>query len=220
MKVFTFSSHMDHPGLSMLKKSLDKHGWGYEIAQDTRPDIWSSGMVVAYEFCKRNPDITHILYTDAWDTVALGGPKEVEKKYKDPESWLFSVEKACYPNDIARNGVDLAKAYPPAPSEWKYINCGGYIAPTKILIQVFEDIPFKSNEINIQDYMAMAFLSGKYNIKLDTGCEIFQTIAFEGRQDFTYDKQGGRLINNFFNSRPVFIHGNGRTNMDHVYPLV
>lgn len=225
MKVITVVSDEFNPGCEHLKRSLKHHG--YELDVLIHPFQFGGQMKHVYEWCKANWGI--FLYTDGWDTFALGSPAEVLEKFEKLNcELLISAEKNCYPLK------ETASLYPECKTEWKYVNGGGFMGTCEMFCEMYEDgLIDKVHERNDQQWLAEQYCN-RYKdgrVKLDTGCEIFQTIAFEGEDDFgrvvvpteTY-KEGWkdqlRMVNKKLNSMPVVVHGNAHTRMEKVWQLL
>lgn len=153
---------------------------------------------------------------------------------------LFSCEKAVWPpSDIIRG------QYPPCDSPWRYINSGGYLICREQFLAMTEGFDFTKVQED-QSFFTACYLTSPFgdmahrplnqlreqlealgrnrdtmraNIALDTNCDIFQSIAFEGADDFHVSPCTSRLTNCVTNTKPNFIHGNGRTPMEKIYAL-
>jgi hypothetical protein len=66
--------------------------------------------------------------------------------------------------------------------------------------------------------MANQFLNNPDDKVLDYNCEVFQAYSFIADDDFAYNNN--RLENLKTKSTPIFIHGNGKTNMDNILNLL
>jgi len=201
IKVVCHSNKLDHEGFLQFKKSMDHFNYDYIALND--PDYnWSTTFDIYLKYIKSvASEYTHILTCDSWDTIAYAPMQEIMDKYKETDCGFWSVEKACFPNP------SLADDYPKIPFQWKYINCGGSLFPIPLFIETFEKYKADSN---IQEWAAKNFLyDNDGRIKLDTNCDIFQTMGFEHEGDFSFED--GRIVNNFTESKPVLAHFNGRT---------
>lgn len=225
MKVITVVSETNNKGHEHLVRSLKYHGYDLDVM--IHPFKFGGQMEHVYNWCKSNWGI--FLYTDGWDTFALAPPEEVLAKFEAMQcKILISAEKNCYPLK------ETAALYPPCPWEWKYVNGGGFMGDCEMFCEMYEDGTIdKVHERNDQQWLAEEYCARYYDekVKLDTRCEIFQTIAFEGTEDFSRYAQGSdkhdgnwpdrlRLMNNKTNSFPVFIHGNAHTRMDKIWQML
>ena len=141
-------------------------------------------------------DETHFIYTDAWDTIAMHG------NLPQIDGLLISGEKQCYPHP------DKASQYPENPSQWKYVNGGGWGGEIAAFLY-FYDLHKPTDELNDQVWLTDVFL--KYHttdaIRIDYNCEVFQTVAFAATGELS------NYYNEVTGSTPMFWHGNGHTDI-------
>lgn len=207
IKVITTCHNDGQPGYRRLKESLDKFGYEYECI--IRPFSFGHQLPIVRDWCHydRANGATHILYTDAFDTLAFADAEEVISKFSqfaDCEM-LISCEKNCYPYP------ERAKDYPDASGPWRYVNGGGWL----VSIDYFKELCVKENlneGSHDQVWLMEAYLNNQDKIKLDNNCEIFQTIAFSDPAE--WQREGERFKNIGTGTLPVFFHGNGHTDMD------
>lgn len=217
--VVTTCDNLNNERYLKLKVSLERFGYQFECV--FHPFTFGTQLNVIRRWAEcYTGDATHMLYTDAFDTLALGGPEEVMSKfgvekfyvgYKQPKM-LISAEKNCYPHP------ERADRYPDPGTPWRFVNGGGWIAE----IEYFKYLCGKENlnpGSHDQVWLMDAYLNNRKEIKLDTQCEIFQTIAFSYRDEWCRFEPG-RLLNKFTDTKPVFFHGNGHTEMDWVYKIL
>lgn len=211
VKLIATATDLKHPGYQQLKRSLDMFGWSYEILSG-KYKAYGSKMVNAYNYAKTT-DCTHLFIVDGYDIVVLGTMQEALSKIGDTDCILFNSEKGCWPYP------EWAAKYPLIPSDWKYLNGGACFVKTDLFIKLFEDNPIDHTD-NDQVNLAEIYLNkrNQYNMRLDTECEVFQSIAFEHPEDFGYASR--RLNNNKTGSMPIIIHGNGKTDMNRIYGLL
>jgi hypothetical protein len=203
--IITVTNIPNHPGVERLTKSADRFGWELYII-DAKWKGFGTKLIETHSFLINNPQIESFVFVDAHDVVVLGSPEEFNNilgPYED--KFITSCEKACWPEG------SLANQYPDSDSEWKYVNSGSYYAPSDIFIKVFESSPPEYHDDD-QLWLTNAFLNQPgNNIQLDTQCSLFQSYSHIEDNDFAY--MDGRLINLKTNTTPIFIHGNGRTDM-------
>jgi hypothetical protein len=211
--VLTFSTNSTNPGLIHLINSLRRHGYDYEVLVDEQFSWGGDNYVLIADWLRRNRrGYTHFLYTDAWDTVAQGPVEELTAKYTalspDHSAWIYSGEKnPCFA------GSRIEKFT--ADSPWKYLCAGGYITPIDLYIDVVHTQK-RSNE-NDQVWGSNNYTSGEYNILLDTGCEIFQTMYNFDRPSVEFGWRDRRIYNQVTATQPLFLHGNGKVDMRWIY---
>ena len=64
--------------------------------------------------------------------------------------------------------------------------------------------------INCQEWAMEKYLNDNDGrLKIDSKCEVFQSVAFEDDGEFSNKK--GRIFNNITKTKPLFVHFNGRT---------
>lgn len=216
--VLTFSTNTTNPGLIHLVNSLKKFGYDYHVIVDDRFTWNGNNYPLIAEWLKANrKDYTHILYTDAWDTIAMDGPDEVMKRYKElyePLSksgnyWLYSGEKNCYPRS------DWAPKFSATAGRWKFLNAGGYIVPIDLYIEYVAD--YQRLGEDDQEWGSDNFLNNNHGkILINHECTIFQTLYMEAADEFAWTRDG-KLYNRVTNTYPVFVHGNGKVDMRWIY---
>lgn len=218
-----------------LEESLIKHGYEYEIF------LYGFIFGEQYKVIKTwvdqyKGDATHVLYTDAFDTLALAPPSEVIAKFcsmqltdifngRDKTKMLISAEKAYFPD----NGE--SHLYPESPTVWKYVNGGGCLFEIEFFKKICNEHPFPEPMMDPY-WLRDIFLAHPNEIKLDYQCEIFQCLAHSDSSEWSevhsitkVNKYDGikfieetttRIQNVATKTFPIFIHGNGRTDMQWV----
>ena len=122
---------------------------------------------------------------------------------------IISAEKGCYPDSHNRG------KFPSVPHEWKYLNSGQIYGRRDVFMNLFEQNPVRFEDDD-QRWYTERYLAMPDKIGLDY-CNIFQSVAFEVEGDFTLTYN--RLYNNKTHTFPMFIHGNGKTDMSKFYLL-
>jgi hypothetical protein len=105
--------------------------------------------------------------------------------------------------------------FPVVDHEWKFLNSGQIYGNKQHFISVYNSNPPKFEDDD-QRWYTDRFLAMPDKIGLDY-CNIFQSVAFEVEGDFTLTYN--RLYNNKTHTFPMFIHGNGKTDMSKFYLL-
>ena len=218
--VLSRATHPWNLGHSHLVNSLHHFGYDFQVIMDATWKPWKNCPKRHAEWLKENrKDYTHILQTDAWDTLALGYVEELCDKYKSiaDGKWLHSTEKNLFPKKEECSYVTYTHDMFPPDTQWRFANGGGYIAPIDLFIDVVENTPRRDTEDEITCENDNEWANNLYiyhnnnNVILDTKCEIFQTLFWESQGDFSWKNE--RLINNVTGTMPIFIHGNGRSNL-------
>jgi hypothetical protein len=200
-------------------ESFQAHG--YEVAVNGAPFVGNGQVLRDMLACYKRAVTGHenFVYTDGADTYC-------QRKFEVPtDHILYSTEKACYPHP------EIAKQYKPTKSKWKYLNGGGYGGPLKLIIEFIEryGLDKHANDVNGQHEQMMAYLKAEkegFPIKLDTKCEVFQTMAFADPNEFEVvttfvgiekfvegERQSLLLKNKATKTIPAILHFNGLTDM-------
>ena len=210
-KLITTASDLQHPGYLNLCKSLDKFGWDYDVLNSTY-QAFGTKMVNAYNYAKTT-DCTHLFIVDAYDVVVLGSMKEALSKISNKDAVLFNAERNAWPYE------QWAMLYPDTRSSFKYLNGGMAFVEVERFCRMFEENPITVHD-NDQVVLAKTFLTrgGEYDMKLDAGCEVFQTLCSTNWDEFEF--LGSRIRNRETNSAPVLFHGNGLHPVDCIIELI
>jgi hypothetical protein len=206
MKVIVSLDNPQHPGWLKLEESLKRHGWDYHaIVREWKG--FGTKIIGLYEYlCATDTD--EFIYLDAYDNYCIAGPEEFKFK-KKYYPMIVSSEKGCYP-DTHKMGM-----FPVVNHEWKFLNSGQIYGNKEHFINVYNSNPPRFEDDD-QRWYTERFLAMPDKIGLDY-CNIFQSVAFEAEGDFTLTYN--RLYNNKTHTFPMFIHGNGKTDMNKFYQL-
>lgn len=260
-KLITTVSDLNNPGLHKLEASLKRFGWDYKILHDPAIGWDWGGWRNVYEWCKRekeNPTgYTHIIYTDGFDTLALGTQAEADEAFKricgdDLNKFVYSTEKNFFPhpqtnelNEVA-SGFTNEKLGLTDKNRWRYVNGGQYMASIDRHIEWYENAPKEGIDENNQWWANKYFIKlNDGRLKLDFGCDLFQTVAFTawnygdklmcpsgflnpsdydlatfpGLDEFEQVQMDGykRIRNKVLDKMPPLLHGNGHCDMKFVY---
>jgi hypothetical protein len=221
LQLITTCDSQTHPGFLRMKQSVEKHGWEIEVIDS--PFKFGGQLQVINKWLQGySGEATHIVYIDAFDNICFGDEFEVLRKFEAFNcSMVISAEKACYPHP------EKAIFYPEIESGWRYVNGGGWMGEINYLKTLFEH--FLLPDSHDQVWLTDTYLNQQEDIKLDSECEIFQTIAFSNPDEWekceiaiattltpTTPAQI-RFLNKIHQTLPVFFHGNGRTDMKWLY---
>jgi hypothetical protein len=209
--VTSYSTDPFHPCLARLYASLERWKW-------PRLRLWSGedrfpGFNFKVEVMKaqlpllNSQGVTHFLTVDGWDTLCCGPIEDVVRHCGD--GILLAGEINCYPHP------EKASRYPEAEkkSRWCHVNGGGILTSLEFFADVV--VPFHDNGgfENDQIMFTELYLTGNSLVKVDSLCEVFQTLYLTNpNEDFLVTTKGA-LFNREMETRPVFVHGNGRCDM-------
>ena len=210
--IITVTNNIKHPGLKRLIDSAEKFGWEVNVIE-TPWRGFGTKLIETYNFLKQNPQIESFVFVDAHDVVVLSSPEEFDYVLGPFEDkFIVSCEKACWPEE------SLAKLYPYSNSEWKYVNSGTYYTPSELFIDIFNSAPPDYHDDD-QLWLTKLFLgqSGD-DIQADTRCLLFQCYSHIREGDFGYENNRLHNLKNL--TQPIFIHGNGATDMTLINQLL
>lgn len=209
LKVITLTNQPQNEGFQWLKKSLDYFGYDWHCIETTWQGFGTKIIETAKYLETIKDEYTHFIFLDAHDVFALEYHAIALDKLP-PIIGLISAEKACWPNP------NLADKYPKIQSDWKYVNSGSYFMPISMFLQIIQEFPIQYNDDD-QLWLTNVYLSHKFALHLDYTCEIFQSMAFEGDDDFNYHSE---IFNRKTNSYPIFFHFNGKTQNERAYKVL
>jgi len=214
IKLLTTCSKEDYHKCKMLEKSLEKYGWDFHIILHEWKGFGDK-IIKTYEYIKTHPEITHFFYTDAWDSLVFDTMEATLNKIKDKDIILLSAEKNCYPHQ------SKSILYPETKSPFKYVNGGGWFCNSSIFCAMIDKHPLTSIDVD-QVWLTDLYLDEPEIVRLDTGCEVFQTIAFCDEDEFNLDSFSGKvwIRNKGTDTFPTFFHGNGHTPMNKFNELI
>ena len=146
-----------------------------------------------------------IVFSDAHDITFYGTKAEVISKIPTDYA-LQAAERVPYPDKTLMGKVE-------GTTPWRFVN-GGLTAgtPQKLSdwMDAFEKHPMYSPDQNDQAFFNRLLLEGSPLCRVDTTTELFFCLS-GGNPELARD--GDRLLNTFCNTRPNFIHANGRSSL-------
>lgn len=199
--------YQETEGTRQMRASVNRVG--HELAvvtTSTSPNDINNQLLALYR--RASGGHKNFLYADAADSFFQREVTNIPTDYL-----LYSTEKACYPYP------DWGKKHPPSGSRWRYLNGGGVCGPLQLMIEYYEryklcNVGSKNGQAYLQECLFQALADG-FPVKLDFDCSVFQTLAFADESEFDWDT--GLLRNNITGTVPAVLHGNGLTEMRHIY---
>lgn len=213
-------------------------------------DIWNGyvdKITTMIKILESHSETDIICFIDAYDVICYSDIDEIINKFKESNcNILLSGEVNCYPEKllgrykdleyqmqdflIKKGGENYSNISPIFPTNFKYVNSGGYIGYCSNLLQMLKWKSVKEIVEICQDggdqtyfsiyYLEHAFDSFKREfecreknikpydiIKIDTEQNIFQSMYYVNFTEFYY--LNGRLYNSILNKKPCFAHFNG-----------
>jgi hypothetical protein len=158
----------------------------------------------------RTVDSEHLLVMDAYDVLVLAGTDEILAQFERfAHPWVCCAENNIWPD------ADKAALYPPAPTQWRYLNSGAFIAETRYLRTMLE--AWRADLVAVteddQRWYTGQFLSHPGAIVLDTGCRLFQSMlantAAERAKLLDMNQERTVCRNLVTGAEPLILHFNG-----------
>ena len=184
---------------------------------------WKARVLESLKIAKDNPDDI-LIFLDAWDMLMLGTRQELETLSLD-EGITFAAQKFCYPHENRKPEYDAIQ--PKDVGQWRFINSNPMAGLGRNIAAAiewgWERFPIKYNTNvthmyfdNIDErFLTDLYLSearDKFNIKLDTRCQLNQIFLASIEGDLWLDAGKRRVFNVPHETYPVFIHFNGHSN--------
>lgn len=164
-----------------------------------------------------------VLFVDSYDVLFTQDLSQIKGKFDEMDAdILFSAECGCWPF-VQKNRDVCRSKYPKAPTPYKYLNYGGWIARQDHAVNLLEEIVRIAGEraaegksVDDQEIASELYIEGRFGIKLDHYSRIFQTMHFtrsaiEGVcNPLPYlVSSNGVWHNRGTGSRPSILHFNG-----------
>lgn len=206
--VLAYETDPSHPGLHRLLRSLEKWKWQHNVILEPRWQGFGRRLKSIAAACR---DLlgryTYCIHVDARDVVAVGPPSEW---VPPPVPLLLATEMACWPNYPG-----LQEKYPPnlTPSPWKHAHSQFTIKTDRVDLLACDGI---SDVKDDQFHCHELFLSGNPEVALDFDGKYVQSIAHSHPWQQFFEVDGDRVYNKITKVKPLFVHGNGGTDLSWV----
>lgn len=162
-----------------------------------------------------NAKSDRLIIVDSWDVVFSLHPHGIGDRLEEFEcDCLFNSEKSCFPRG------DLAHLFANHGTPWQHLNSGVIIGFTEAILTLLDSIGIDEIGVdrrnaddtdwvypNDQEYFTLAFLNSPVRCKLDTKCELAQTLSGCELSEFDFDSQPFRNL--VTGTTPGIWHGNG-----------
>lgn len=205
------AKHFDAFMLSAHRVGLRPQNADPEIwpGDDWQTIEWFRKTRAQYKFVQAHRhEYTHFMFTDAYDIICAGGPKEIEGKFGDINAPIvFGAESYPWPNE------GQAQLYPFTGDRCRFLNAGFWIGETEPALAFLEDISkiAEKREQCDQGICVDAFLQKRHQMALDTKCR-FLFCMNNGSAEFLECKDG-RPFAKDTGEYPAFFHGNGNADL-------
>ena len=209
MKVISVCHDKTHA--ATLIYSLEKNGWDYEIIE-TEWKGFGTKLISVYNYLKEHYEVDYFIFVDAFDVICLGKPDEFVSKMHRMNAMMMGMERGLWPPILQ----PFKDHYNTSESGFDFVNSGMYYAPSKLFIEIFEKYkPFY--EIDDQFWLNMVWLMGEdFDYYGDGEQKIFNNYSFIKEGEYTYNNNRVQINGN----EPIFIHGNGRSDMTKILELI
>ena len=182
MKIITCITNPEEIGYKHALKASCNF-FNLDLITLTHPGKWDSHRhkdTYLKQYLLSLPGNEVVLFTDGYDTILLGGEKEIMERYRRiaPDGGIvISAEKTCYPDP------NLASTYPMTNTPYRFLNSGGIIGTAADILSALAAIEEMKSSLPddpflfSNQYLWTRIMLKKDNsgIKLDVNCELFQT---------------------------------------------
>jgi len=197
--------HSTSDRLNICQDVLKKQGFTTYLGID---DNWKGlrSKITFYTNAIRELDTQYVMFLDALDVIVLGGPDKVMEKYLSfNHPWVYSTERNIWPPSSFKEECWL-----PSDSPYRYLNSGGYIGDREYIISQYEkwtdNWTASYDEFTSEQFwVTRNYMKDRSAIKLDTDCELFQSMC--GAYDCIITP--GQVYNPETEAYPLIIHFNG-----------
>lgn len=160
----------------------------------------------------KHKDDDVILFVDGYDVLLNDILDNIVQTYLSfHSSIVFAAEKNCWPN------VEMKQSFRSTEFGNNYLNSGCYIGTVSELKKVLADSIEDSDDDQL--YFQNKYLSGNFDIKLDTHTKLFQCV--NGDEDCIEVNDDLKIKNTETENLPKILHGNGgeyaKEKFDHCY---
>lgn len=181
----------------------------------------SQKLDASYAYAASLPADDVMLFTDAFDVMFTNSSQIILNIFDGINAdILFAAECGCWPHVMQDNGRPCFKDYPKAPTPYRYLNSGTWIAKAgsakDMLSAVIQEAGKNFANANDQKLVADMYIQGRFNIKLDFYSKIFQSMHMTLSKPLpvcnpTKDVQvvNGHFYNKLTNTFPSVLHFNG-----------
>ena len=160
-------------------------------------------------FAASKPPDDLVCFVDAYDVIVAreDGPARLLEACASLETdeVLVSAETNCFPWAHVR---DL---YPYSMTPYRFLNSGGYVGRATAVSRLFQSRLVSDNALAEapcdQGFLTYLYLRGDSTIRLDTACDVFQSMY--GVPWSHFQVGNGSVVNTHMHTEPIFLHFNG-----------
>jgi hypothetical protein len=215
VKLITVCTDPNNEALQILKYSLEKYQWDFEILIAPEWRGFGTKLITVQQYLV-NSDIDAFFFCDAYDCLALNTMHEaiisIEETY-GLDKMVFSAERGCWP--IPEHNVHYK---PILDHGFNYLNSGLYYSPKDKFLSVMSKNPPQYADDDQLYFTTEYLFNDNKDIVLDQNCEVFQSYSFIEDDDYWY---GNTYVRNLkTGTMPCIFHGNGKSDMTKLYELI
>lgn len=204
MKIITVINDTRHPGFNLLRLSCAVNKLDLVVLVSDKKQFDSNrikdGLLKNY-LDRQISDDEIIFFTDGNDALLMCSEEEMlDKYYKAGKELVFSAESGCWPDE------GLAQRYPPAATQYRYLNSGGFIGKAGVVKKLLADDGWQDqNHIKSNQYLwVKRYFTHPDKIMLDTGCSIFHTFSPEVGECYTQAQKGLNILPYYLSMKQWF----------------
>lgn len=214
----------DHPGAERLRRSAKYWGWDLKWLPAVSPErqLFRFQQLAQLEAIRKfEPDF--LLYLDAWDTMFIGPPQELQLE-KGVLSFCGDTILLSEVFAGAKNAAHLLPdSFPPVPSGgFRYVNDGVIWGDSLILQELAGEYLQHYDGIMNQDYFnsRLVFEHGMRRQRLQVDFEARTCINIMDIPARSVERQpNNRLLYKPFHTNPLIIHSPGSAPREPVAPM-
>lgn len=198
-----------HPNLDKLQAQVKSKGENLLVlgSEMKKPIGWRTGGNFGVKLLETFNFLLHsnldpndiILFSDAFDVAYVGEKQELISRFeKFTKPIVFGAEKLCSPDK------NLEGSYPPSPTDFRFLNSGGFIGRVWALRRCMSDYAY-SDLVEDQRFWTKKFLENLDLIELDYENRIFLNCVDVPKEEIFWDG----ITAYHKHSQPLVIHANG-----------
>lgn len=211
MIVATYASPLIKGYFEALSEKLRREGILFIAAEPTKFS-WSALVKWELDMARAHPDEV-LCFVDAWDFIMQGTREDLEM-LAAKQDLLFHSDAHCFPEP------HKADWYPPAPTQFRYINGTAPIGKGHVIAKAIEFgmsyFPIRGEESSIYADNDQRFWTDVYlengpwthrNYRIDHYCQL--SVSLNSLDSCTFEIKDKKLIVQPIGVTPIFVHANG-----------
>ena len=215
-----------HPGLRRFRRSLAKWGWPLVLVHEMYWGGFGRKLKACAEAAAtaRGAGHSHAIFCDSYDVVFVGPPSALVESHPP---LLLATEAACWPPCPVREAE-----HPECDTPWRFAHSQLLVDLRRLeLLDLGGVADGDDDQRHLMDVYLRHLRASRAEpalrqiqeatplecqVGLDTRQEVFCSIAHSHPWFERYAVGDDRVVNKLTKTRPVMVHGNGRTDMSWV----